>query len=105
MRLREPIKSKNEVEGPTDLQEVEGEIWKPTSSRRSTFAESQRLVDLVLVNTELLKGAEKKANVATRKEEKWQEIADSLNSETAKLANWININSECSSCMLSLIHI
>ena len=79
MRLREPIKSKDEIGGPTDLQEVEDEIWKPTSSIRSTFAESQRLVELVLENIELLKGAHKKPNVG-RKEEKWQEIADSLNS-------------------------
>ena len=96
--MRAPIKSKDEIGGPTDLQEVEDEIWKPTSSRRRTFA-PQRLVELVLENIKLLKGADKKTNVAARREEKWQEIADSLNSETAKLANWININSECSSCM------
>ena len=66
MRLREPIKSKDEIGGPTDLQEVEDEIWKPTSSIRSTFAESQRLVELVLKNTKLLQGADKKANMRQR---------------------------------------
>ena len=102
MRLREPIESKDGVGGPTDLQEVEDEIWKANVQhcRRSNFfVESERLVELVLENIELLKGADKKANVAARREEKWQEIADSLHSETAKLANWINMNSEGSSCM------
>ena len=75
------------------------ESQRPALQKKQFFAESERLVELVLENIELLKVAGKKANVAARREEKSQQIADSLNSKTAKLANWININSECSNCM------
>lgn len=52
-----------------------------TKRQQFTCAESQRLVELVLESVDLLKGGDRKANVAARREERWQVIANTLNSE------------------------
>ena len=51
-----------------------------TSKKSFSPAESNRLVELVIENLPIIKGTDKRASAASRREEKWSEIAAALNS-------------------------